>query len=87
MNLNTMSELDAVFRHKVIPLLQEYFYEDWRKIAGVLNDPCDGRLFLQKEELSPPPIMPGMNSGEGESRTRYMVKATFNADAFRNIYG
>ena len=34
----TIEALAAVFRDKVLPLLQEYFYDDWQKIAWVLND-------------------------------------------------
>lgn len=34
----TIAALAAVFRDKVLPLLQEYFYDDWQKIAWVLND-------------------------------------------------
>ncbi|GGZ72078.1 hypothetical protein GCM10008101_27890 [Lysobacter xinjiangensis] len=30
--------LEAVFRLKVLPLLQEYFFADWQRIAWVLND-------------------------------------------------
>ena len=32
------SELDNIFRNKIIPLLQEYFYDDWEKIQIVLGD-------------------------------------------------
>ena len=32
------SELCNIFKNKVIPLLQEYFYDDWQKIRLVLND-------------------------------------------------
>lgn len=31
-------ELDNIFRNKIIPLLQEYFYGDWEKIQIVLGD-------------------------------------------------
>ena len=31
-------ELCKTFKNKIIPLLQEYFYEDWRKIQLVLGD-------------------------------------------------
>ena len=32
------SELKTVFRNKIIPLLEEYFFEDWQKIRLVLGD-------------------------------------------------
>lgn len=38
LNITTVEELKAVFENKVIPLLQEYFYEDYEKIKAVLND-------------------------------------------------
>jgi|TARA_B110000196_G_scaffold244321_1_gene212975 5-methylcytosine-specific restriction endonuclease McrBC GTP-binding regulatory subunit McrB len=31
-------ELKSVFMNKILPLLEEYFYEDWSKIALVLGD-------------------------------------------------
>ncbi|MGF1760079.1 AAA family ATPase [Photobacterium sagamiensis] len=32
------SELKSVFQNKIIPLLEEYFFEDWNKIRLVLGD-------------------------------------------------
>lgn len=34
----SMDGLKDVFQRQVLPLLQEYFFEDWEKIALVLND-------------------------------------------------
>lgn len=34
----TIEALGGIFRKQVLPLLQEYFFEDWQKIALVLND-------------------------------------------------
>lgn len=33
-----LNDLQAVFKHKILPLLQEYFYDDYAKINAVLND-------------------------------------------------
>lgn len=33
-----VSELASVFKNKILPLLQEYFYDDWEKIRLVLGD-------------------------------------------------
>ncbi len=38
MGVNTMEKLSDVFRNKIFPLLQEYFFDDWSKIRAVLND-------------------------------------------------
>ncbi|WP_234734646.1 McrB family protein [Tellurirhabdus bombi] len=47
--VQTLPDLCAVFRDKIIPLLQEYFYNDWRKIQLVLGDNAAwGKLPDQK---------------------------------------
>lgn len=40
-DVDSKEKLDAVLRNKVIPLLQEYFYDDWDKIQLVLGDHPD----------------------------------------------
>lgn len=83
--VKSLDDLDAVFRRKVIPLLQEYFYEDWQKIGQALNDPGDGSGFLKVEEL-PAPRLLAQENGYGEARKRYTVNAQFTAAAFRKLY-
>jgi len=34
----TLLYLAEIFREKILPLLQEYFFEDWQRIQWVLND-------------------------------------------------
>jgi 5-methylcytosine-specific restriction protein B len=36
--ISEMDELNDVMRNKIIPLLQEYFYDDWEKIRLILAD-------------------------------------------------
>lgn len=33
-----IEDLEYIFRRQIIPLLQEYFFEDWQRIQWVLND-------------------------------------------------
>jgi len=35
---NSFKELQNIFKNKIIPLLQEYFYDDWEKINLVFNN-------------------------------------------------
>lgn len=34
----SLARLELIFRNQILPLLQEYFFEDWQRIAWVLND-------------------------------------------------
>lgn len=34
----TLEQLSNIFRNQVLPLLQEYFFDDWQRIQWVLND-------------------------------------------------
>jgi MoxR-like ATPase len=75
-------QLDAVMRHKIIPLLAEYFYEDWGRVAAVLGDGVgDGEEgdkkggFLNRDELKPPA---GMDVDEGRPRYRWTVREHFS---------
>ena len=46
--------LPSIFRYKIIPLLQEYFFEDWSRIRSVLGDDEDGvapaHQFVSEDE-------------------------------------
>lgn len=59
LTINTFDELCDVFRQQLIPLLQEYFYDDWEKIQKVLGDnaawrkPPDHRLVWTKKQYLP----------------------------------
>ncbi|WP_016956715.1 AAA family ATPase [Catenovulum agarivorans] len=46
-NEQALTELSAVFKNKIIPLLQEYFFEDWNKIRLVLGDNQKANSELQ----------------------------------------
>lgn len=71
------ADVDEVMRHKVIPLLAEYFFEDWAKIATVLGDmathegPITGG-FLKRTILNPPP---GLEDGDAAPRFRWQVRS------------
>lgn len=48
---NSFDELKFVFINKIIPLLEEYFYEDWSKIALVLGDNQKDSGALKKQRF------------------------------------
>ena len=70
-------DVDHVVRYKVIPLLAEYFFEDWGKIAAVLGDavphdkPINGG-FLNRSVLNAPP---GLEDGDDLPRFRWEVRS------------
>ena len=81
MQAETKADVDSVMRHKIIPLIAEYFYDDWRKVSAVLGDTDD---FIQRQELQRPP---GLEEAEvDEDRFRWtMKKEEFPLEAYSRL--
>lgn len=78
---STREDVEEVMRHKVIPLLAEYFYEDWSKVAAVLGDTGQGQSrFLEARRLAPPAGIEE-DSFVGE-KLRWRVKDQFTFSDF-----
>ncbi|MDR3533418.1 MAG: winged helix-turn-helix domain-containing protein [Rhodopila sp.] len=74
--------IDFVMRTKIIPLLTEYFYEDWAKVALVLGDTDGQGGFLCRTVLKAPD---GFAAGEATERYRWTVRAEFADDAYEQF--
>ncbi|EIL0084942.1 AAA family ATPase, partial [Campylobacter jejuni] len=46
--VENLNDLKSIFQNKIIPLLQEYFYNDYALINAVLND--NGMIFEDKKD-------------------------------------
>ena len=46
LNVESIEDLAGRFLNRIFPLLQEYFYDDWRRIDTVLG----GNAFIRKDE-------------------------------------
>ncbi len=74
MECQTREDVDGVMRDKVIPLLQEYFFEDWGRIRSVL-----GAGFISEREIAPPPGF------EGLPRKAWAVRKVFSSNAYQHL--
>lgn len=78
----TLERLSAIFQNQVLPLLQEYFFEDWQRIAWVLNDhrkSSQETMFLQAPKLDIKALLGDVPVGKQRQRW------TLNPAAFGNI--
>lgn len=76
----TRGEIDVVMRDKIIPLIQEYFFEDWGRLAAVLGG-VRGNGFLECRMLKDP------TDKDGEDRESWSVRSTFTEDAYIRLIG
>ena len=84
----SLEDLRTAFRLQVIPLLQEYFFDDWSRIALVLAARSGGSPFLRAESLAAADVFGGHADISAQERVRYTLtdSATWTAETFRSIY-
>ena len=82
MQAKAKEDVDRIMRHKVIPLIVEYFYDDWRKARAVLGGTDH---FIIKGEKLPRP--PGLEEADAdEDRYRWSLnEEEFSLDAYSHL--
>ena len=87
-NNEKLTELQNIFATKIIPLLQEYFYDDWEKINLILGN---NNFIKEKKEVSAEKLF-GKNISENldtdDAKTFYSVTSStdWKIEDFQNIY-
>ena len=79
MAAKTKADVDEIMRRKIIPLLAEYFYDDWRKVRAVLGNTDD---FVRGEKVKPPT---GLGDEEFDERFRWTVQPQFADGAYNRL--
>lgn len=72
----TIEKLAYIFRNNILPLLEEYFFEDWEKITKVLGK---SNIYIKKNFDNLGFDYPGTNYSRNDS-------ALENKDTYINIY-
>ncbi len=94
-------ELKNVFRFKIIPLLQEYFYDDWEKIQIVLgdhykqlgkdkeaedfDDDINKDRFIKSRVVKETEIIGFDHDDIENQKTDYKINEEFTVDAFKKL--
>ena len=91
-NVRNFSDLKNVLLSQIIPLLQEYFYDDWHRIQLVFRDVVPGREKLELQIIRHKPLKEveilGFDHDDFEDSTEYWVanEAEITPAAIRKVY-
>src|SRR5690606_16386091 len=96
MDVKTLEDLEQAFQHKILPLLQEYFYGDWHKIQLVLGDltsaedsdyrPKPHPHAIVSHVVQRPKRLFGVEDEVYQDRRSYTINDELSAESFLKIY-
>jgi len=78
----SMERLEQIFREQILPLLQEYFFEDWQRIQWVLNDQ---RKAPENQFLLQPSQDLDVLFGASVTVNKHNERWELNSAAFKNV--
>ena len=87
LEIDSIEELKKTFQNKIIPLLQEYFYDDWEKIDFILNN----NEFVKLDETSSALLKDGNDGIFDKEKKIYKLSSADNddwknAENYKKIY-
>jgi len=94
LGVKSYEDLEGVFLKRIIPLLQEYFHDDWEKIQLVFGDlegetGPDGRRLVRDDAIirtKKSLYLNGIVDDDVELRRVYVVPDEISPDSIRKIY-
>ncbi|WP_077618322.1 McrB family protein [Bacillus sinesaloumensis] len=90
MNIGTEDELISTIQNKIIPLLKEYFYDDWEKIGlvlgGIGRNEQDSYIVYQEQIDVHALFKRATNFTTRDLPTKYRVKENITIEDIKGIY-
>jgi hypothetical protein len=90
MNVSTVDELIATMQNKIIPLLKEYFYDDWEKIGlvlgGIGNNENDVYIVYQEQVDVQALFKRASTYTPVDFPPKYRVKENITVEDLKGIY-
>src|SRR3546814_7934392 len=88
MRVRSLHDLREVVLRQVIPLLQEYFFDDWSRVELVLTSGNGTSAFLRQEVLDGSALFGSAAELGPTEQVRYLVTdpGGWDADVFIGVY-
>jgi len=88
-NNKSLEDIKETLTNKIIPLLQEYFYEDFDKIGlvlGGIGSFKDDKFIIYKEEMNPKDLFKDKSEYDFNTINKYHVKDEITEIDIKSIY-